>query len=80
VTIALAAFAVVVIVSQVACIAMVRGARGECDRLRRDTAERLARLQVPGRVAQLERDMDMDLTGLPPFWRTLVKLHRAWDR
>lgn len=49
------------------------------DQLERQAAER-ARRADPARTAELERALGMDLDGLPPFWRTLIRLYREVSR
>jgi hypothetical protein len=59
--------------------------RASIDRLereaaRRERAERAGRVADPARTAELERALGMDLDGLPPHVRTLIRLHRAIRR
>lgn len=45
-----------------------------------DQAARPGPAEVQRATVELERALGRDLDGLPPFWRTLVRLHREMTR
>jgi hypothetical protein len=47
--------------------------------LERQACQRQA-MADPVRTAELERALGMDLDGLPPFWRTVIRLYREMTR
>lgn len=68
------------VVSQVVTYVWISGLREGQREMWIDVDRRIRYNHVAGRTAELERDLNMDLDGLPPFWRTVVRLRRAWDR
>lgn len=75
-------FAAVVMLAlcQVVCIGGIRAAHRDNANLRNAVAEELARLRAPGRVARLERDLQLDLAGLPSWVQAIIRTHRAMSR